>query len=82
MCFPNLRLSVTPFSLCYVTISISSWRNLQPALLVNRGGNVVRASPDSIAYGLMEFGGSFDARHSVSLLDPSSSFAWPISFYK
>ena len=72
-----IALTVTPFSICYCTISIALWRSLPAIQLVNRGGHAVSATPDSISFAMMEFGGSFDARYSVSLLDPSSSFAWP-----
>ena len=67
-------VQVTPFSICYVPLDVAAWRDLKTVQLMNRGGNAVAATIHSITLALAEFGGSFDDRNSVSLLDASSSF--------
>ena len=50
------------------------WRDLKKVGLINRGGNAVHATFDSVTLAVAEFGGSFDSRNSVAMLDASSSF--------
>lgn len=52
---------------------------LEVAKMKNRAGEIVEATPQSIEYALMELGGRFDSRLNADLVDPYSSFGWPIA---
>ena len=51
------------------------------ASLINRAGNIVKASSDTVGYAVMDLGGNFNSLMQANLADGSSSFAWPISGY-
>ena len=65
-----------------VTIALHSREfKFREAAMVNRAGNVVLPSFESVSFALMEYGGSFDNHLRVELLHPLSTFAWPMSVY-
>ena len=49
--------------------------------MINKAGNVVTASTDSVSYAVMEKGGNLDKYLNAPLVDGSSQLAWPITGY-
>lgn len=64
-----------PWTLGYVALSEAMTRSLPMAELLNRAGNVVAASPSSVAFAVMELGGSLTG----SLADAHAAYAYPLS---
>lgn len=44
-------------------------------------GTIVEATPDSIAYAVLEQGGNLNEKFQASLIDGSSKYVWPFSGY-
>jgi len=53
--------------------------SLTTASLINRAGQIVRASADSVSVAVMEKGGNLDANLFADLTDGTSQYTWPIT---
>lgn len=51
------------------------------AALINKAGNIVLASSDSVGYAVMDLGGNFNSLMQANLADGPGYHAWPISGY-
>ena len=49
--------------------------------MINRAGNVIQASSDSVGYAVMSLGGNFNSLMQANLGDGPAHYAWPISGY-
>ena len=78
----SLAVATTPFSIGYVVLGQAIEDNLSTALLINRAGVAVSASPTSVSFAVQELGGIFsNGRLTADITDPFSSLAWPMSGY-
>jgi hypothetical protein len=77
-----VAVAAHPYTLAVVTLSLALRHQLPQAHVVNGAGNVVPCTHETIGFALMEYGGSLNELMQVSLLRPTSSFAWPFSFYQ
>ena len=48
---------------------------------INTVGNVIQATPNSVAYAVLEQGGNLNSKLQASLIDGSSQNVWPLSGY-
>lgn len=68
-----------PYAIGYSVFEEAIKANLPMASLINRAGNVVAASSQSVSYAVMEKGGNLNSLFNAVLADGLSTQAWPIS---
>ena len=74
-------MSSIPFSLGYADFYDATRGSVAIASLINKAGNIVVASAQTVAFALMEQGGVFDGRLTANLQDGASSSCWPMTGY-
>ena len=82
---PSSVVSATPYTFSYAVISTASALNLQQAAMINKAGQVVVASTQTINYAFVESGVLVDPNTGVAtwvsdLSDGAGLEAWPMTF--
>ena len=70
-----------PYSIGYATLDDAMTKSLNTARIINKAGYVVQASPDSVAYAVLEQGGNLNSKFQATLVDGNAQSAWPITGY-
>lgn len=70
-----------PYVIGYSVLQDAKLLNLPTANMINKAGSIVTATSDSVAFAVMEKGGSLDNHFTAILSDGSSSRVWPIAGY-
>ena len=68
-----------PYSIGYSVLEIALSQSLPTASLINKAGSTITASSSSVSFAVMDMGGGLNTLFQASLVDSSSSDAWPIS---
>ena len=74
-----LQVLSRPYSIGYSVLEIALSQKLPTASMINKAGSTVTATSASVAFAIMDKGGSLNSLLQASLADGSSSNVWPIS---
>ena len=78
---PFDQVAAMPYSIGYSVLQDVIAMNLAKANMINKAGNIVTATSDSVAFAVMEKGGSLNSLLNAVLADGASSRVWPIAGY-
>jgi len=71
-----------PYTIGYSVLGDAITRSLNVAQMINKAGKVVAANQNSVAYAVMDKGGSIDPVYNYAQLgDASSTQAWPMAAF-
>eukprot|EP00160_Parvularia_atlantis_P011543 Unigene2261_Nuclearia_a/m.7017 Unigene2261_Nuclearia_a/g.7017 ORF Unigene2261_Nuclearia_a/g.7017 Unigene2261_Nuclearia_a/m.7017 type:complete len:908 (-) Unigene2261_Nuclearia_a:283-3006(-) len=65
----------------YCGVSYATEFQVPYAQMINRAGNVVNATLDSLASAVADFSGTFDANFTAVIVDGPGALSWPIAGY-
>ena len=71
----------TPNSIGYVELSYAVSNGMSFADMINKAGETVTASADSLASAMDDFAGAFDDRLNATIVDAPGAGSWPICGY-
>jgi len=71
----------TPNSIGYVELSFAIANGLPKATMVNKAGEEVVASAESLASAMADFAGSFSDKLTATIVDAPGAGSWPIAGY-
>ncbi len=71
----------TPNSIGYVELSYAVSNKIAFAQMVNKSGNTVTASAETLASGMADFANSFTDKMTAVIVDGEGKNSWPISGY-
>jgi len=71
----------TPDSIGYVELSYAIANNITFADMINKAGNKVTASADTLASAMNDFAGSFTDQLTNTIVDGPGATSWPIAGY-
>jgi phosphate transport system substrate-binding protein len=71
----------TPNSIGYVELSYAVSNKMAYASIINKAGNTVTASADSLGAAMSDFAGGFSDRLTATIVDAPGADSWPISGY-
>ena len=71
----------TPNSIGYVELSYALSNGTPFAAMINKAGNPVKASSDSLASAMTDFAGSFSDKLTNTIVDAPGANSWPIAGY-